>query len=599
MKRNKTIFVLILGTNLFHFKQASSSHRNKRSLNELSESLSANPHVASHEPQQSLKRSKRIPVPQELARSTGNQLCFINTVSTEQKDSKRCIFPFSFRGKTYVDCTSDHSSNEAEWCATQVDAKGEVINKQWGDCDKKSLSCLTLGAGSLGKTSDAPAQPPPPQRPPQRPPPRPQGRFPPPQQGQFGPPPQGFRLPPGFNPQSFIPRGPPQGTQQSVRPPPRSFPQQPPRGNQPSAPVGKSAVPPQFQVDPSFLFGLANKLAGGAGGFNLPPGTEPGEQVPEEEFPEVDRSGYQTQLNDEAWPAMWYINREGEGLNMNVEDAWQQGYTGEGIVVSILDDGVERDHPDLVENYDPQASIDLNDNDKDPSPRYDFTNSNKHGTRCAGTVAATANNTDCAVGIAHKAKIGGVRILDGNILDVLEAKALSFNRDHIDIFSASWGPDDDGRTVDGPGQLAKLALKDGVERGRGGKGSIFVWASGNGGKYVDNCNCDGYTTSIFTLSVSSVSEEGLIPWYSEPCSSSLTTTYSSGSTKKGERKVVTTDLHGRCTSQHTGTSASSPMAAGIVALALEANPEMTWRDVQHIVVRTSRPAGHLKVGLFL
>ena len=166
----------------------------------------------------------------------------------------------------------------------------------------------------------------------------------------------------------------------------------------------------------------------------------------------------------------------------------------------------------------------------------------------------------------------------------------------IDIYSASWGPDDDGRTVDGPGQLAKLALKDGVEKGRNGKGSIFVWASGNGGKYVDNCNCDGYTTSIYTLSVSSVSEQGLIPWYSEPCSSSLTTTYSSGSSKQlGERKVVTTDLHGRCTSQHTGTSASSPMAAGIVALTLEANPNLTWRDVQHIVVRTSIPQGNLMV----
>ena len=46
--------------------------------------------------------------------------------------------------------------------------------------------------------------------------------------------------------------------------------------------------------------------------------------------------------------------------------------------------------------------------------------------------------------------------------------------------------------------------------------------------------------------------------------------------------------------QHTGTSASSPMAAGIVALALEANPELNWRDIQHITVRTSRPKGNLK-----
>ena len=89
--------------------------------------------------------------------------------------------------------------------------------------------------------------------------------------------------------------------------------------------------------------------------------------------------------------------------------------------------------------------------------------------RCAGTVAAKANNSDCAVGIAHDAKIGGVRILDGNILDVLEARAISFNRDHIDIYSASWGPDDDGRTVDGPGPLAKKALEDGAKKGRQGK----------------------------------------------------------------------------------------------------------------------------------
>ena len=48
-------------------------------------------------------------------------------------------------GKTYVDCTSDHSSNEAEWCATEVKSDGEVVSGQWGDCDRKSLTCLTIG----------------------------------------------------------------------------------------------------------------------------------------------------------------------------------------------------------------------------------------------------------------------------------------------------------------------------------------------------------------------------------------------------------------------------------------------------------------------
>lgn len=65
-------------------------------------------------------------------------------------------------------------------------------------------------------------------------------------------------------------------------------------------------------------------------------------------------------------------------------------------------------------------------------------------------------------------------------------------------------------------------------QGRNGKGSIFVWASGNGGREQDNCNCDGYTNSIWTLSISSATERGEVPWYSEMCSSTLAATYSSG-----------------------------------------------------------------------
>ncbi|XP_024940569.1 furin-like protease 1 isoform X2 [Cephus cinctus] len=298
-------------------------------------------------------------------------------------------------------------------------------------------------------------------------------------------------------------------------------------------------------------------------------------------------SGPRIILNDERWPQMWYLNR-GNGLDMNVQGAWTEGITGSGVVVTILDDGLEKDHPDLTRNYDPQASYDVNSHDEDPMPRYDEADSNRHGTRCAGEVAATANNSNCAVGVAFGAGVGGVRMLDGDVTDAVEARSLSLNPQHIDIYSASWGPDDDGKTVDGPGELATRAFVEGITKGRKGKGSIFVWASGNGGRDHDNCNCDGYTNSIWTLSISSATENGLVPWYSEACSSTLATTYSSGST--GEKQVVTTDLHQRCTSSHTGTSASAPLAAGICALALEANRDLTWRDMQHIVVRTARPA---------
>ncbi|NWS71158.1 FURIN protein, partial [Crotophaga sulcirostris] len=212
----------------------------------------------------------------------------------------------------------------------------------------------------------------------------------------------------------------------------------------------------------------------------------------------------------------------------------------------------------------------------------------RHGTRCAGEVAAVANNGICGVGVAYNAKIGGVRMLDGEVTDAVEAHSLGLNPNHIHIYSASWGPEDDGKTVDGPARLAEEAFFRGVSQGRGGLGSIFVWASGNGGRDHDSCNCDGYTNSIYTLSISSTTQYGNVPWYSEACSSTLATTYSSGN--QNEKQIVTTDLRQKCTESHTGTSASAPLAAGIIALALEANKNLTWRDMQHLVVQTSKPA---------
>lgn len=91
---------------------------------------------------------------------------------------------------------------------------------------------------------------------------------------------------------------------------------------------------------------------------------------------------------------------------MNVAPAWERGYTGKGVVVSILDDGIQTNHPDLAANYDQNASYDINGNDDDPMPRDN--GDNKHGTRCAGEVAAVAFNQYCGVGVAYNASIGGI-----------------------------------------------------------------------------------------------------------------------------------------------------------------------------------------------
>ena len=90
------------------------------------------------------------------------------------------------------------------------------------------------------------------------------------------------------------------------------------------------------------------------------------------------------------------------------------------LFTSVL--GIQHNHPDLAQNYDPFASTDINDSDQDPMPQVTKEQSkseivlntfclqdngdNKHGTRCAGEVAAVANNGVCGVGIAYNASIG-------------------------------------------------------------------------------------------------------------------------------------------------------------------------------------------------
>ena len=90
-----------------------------------------------------------------------------------------------------------------------------------------------------------------------------------------------------------------------------------------------------------------------------------------------------------------------------------------------------------------------------------------------------ANNSVCGVGVAYKSSVSGIRLLDGVITDLLEAKALTYKTHINHIYSCSWGPTDDGITVEAPGTLAQLAFQLGTQRGRYGYGSIFVFASGN------------------------------------------------------------------------------------------------------------------------
>ncbi|XP_076314206.1 prohormone processing protease amontillado [Tachypleus tridentatus] len=296
--------------------------------------------------------------------------------------------------------------------------------------------------------------------------------------------------------------------------------------------------------------------------------------------------------SDPYFPFQWYLKNVGQNggkrrLDLNVEAAWAQGYTGKNVTTAIMDDGVDYMHPDLRNNYNSKASYDFSSNDPFPYPRYTDDWFNSHGTRCAGEVAAIRDNRVCGVGVAYDSKVAGIRMLDQPYMtDLIEANSMGHEPNLIDIYSASWGPTDDGKTVDGPRNATMRAIVRGVNEGRRGLGNIYVWASGDGGE-DDDCNCDGYAASMWTISINSAINNGENAHYDESCSSTLASTFSNGA-KDPHTGVATTDLYGKCTKTHSGTSAAAPEAAGVFALALEANSNLSWRDIQHLCVLTSK-----------
>ena len=287
-------------------------------------------------------------------------------------------------------------------------------------------------------------------------------------------------------------------------------------------------------------------------------------------------------IHDPIFKKQWHLfNPVQVGHDVNVTGLWLEGITGKNATVAIVDDGLDMETDDLKDNYYTQGSWDFNDKGPDPKPKLP---DDKHGTRCAGEVSAGKNNA-CGVGVAYDSKIAGLRILSKLISDADEAVAMNYDFQHNQIYSCSWGPPDDGQSMDAPGILIKRAMLNAVQKGRGGLGSIYVFASGNGAGNGDNCNFDGYTNSIYSITVGAVDRNGDHPYYSESCSANLVVTYSSG----GGDSIHTTDVGNACSDTHGGTSAAAPLAAGIYALVLQVRPDLSWRDMQYLTVNTAVP----------
>lgn len=310
-------------------------------------------------------------------------------------------------------------------------------------------------------------------------------------------------------------------------------------------------------------------------------------------------------------PWQWHLKKtifNGQSINahVNVEEAWK--YTqGEGVIVAIIDDGVDIDHPEFAGRIVSPRDVALDNNDPRPKGIND-----SHGTCCAGVALAGGV---AASGIAPKALLMPIRNSNG-LGTIGEAEAFYWAVNNgADIISCSWGPDDGNwqnpgdplhKTFFGLPDSSRLALEYATDKGRNGKGCLVVWAAGNGN---ENIAYDGYASFERVLAVAASNDANKRSIYSDygdnvwccfpsndygstylshplPRTFGIYTTDRLGNLGYNPQESSLGDLLGNYTATFGGTSSACPGVAGVAALILAVQPNLTWREVKEIIKNT-------------
>lgn len=315
------------------------------------------------------------------------------------------------------------------------------------------------------------------------------------------------------------------------------------------------------------------------------------------------RPSYADQARREPlWLQQWHLHDQTERTDywaragvapdhMGIIGAWRSfDVLGRNVVVAVVDDGLDHVHREFAECYNATLSHDYDGNDDDPSPRIH----DSHGTEAAALVSGRANGV-CGVGVAPASTLVGIRLIADPVSDDIEARGLTHRDDAVQVYSSSWGPSDDGMRLDGPGPITQSAMQDAVDNARNGLGTVYVWAAGNGRQFMDSCNYDGFANSRIVVQVCAVDYFGRDTPYGEWCSALLVCAPSSGARGPTDsQRIATAQPHGMfgespgdCSTDFGGTSAAAPLVAGVVALMLEARPQLSWRDVQYVLAMSA------------
>jgi MYXO-CTERM domain-containing protein len=320
--------------------------------------------------------------------------------------------------------------------------------------------------------------------------------------------------------------------------------------------------------------------------------------------------------NDTHYGLQWHHNQASDA-DIDSEAAWDVTMGDSGVIVAVIDTGVDQNHPDfhparIVTGYNSVTG------QNDPTPLADAMDG--HGTACSGEILATADNGEGVAGVCPGCSLMGIKMMDGMATQTQISGAYTAIEYATDngawVLSNSWGIDE---SVIGQVNIQPFydAVRDAAQNGAGGQGAVVVFASGNDGRSIGSSELQNMSEvmavggtgsddqrvdySDYGPNLSVVAPTGAIDMWGSFVGPQICTTdtlgdrgfsrggyfYTPGIWGDQRTNNQEPDTSGNYTRYFNGTSAACPIAAGVVALAWSANTSLTGAQVRFIVENTA------------
>jgi len=323
------------------------------------------------------------------------------------------------------------------------------------------------------------------------------------------------------------------------------------------------------------------------------------------------QNAYAPAPNDSYYTNQWHLENRGPdgnlaGPDLDVRAAWPVT-AGAGVLVAVADTGVQLDHPELTNRLSGGPHYNFFMSTSNGAP---YSSTADHATAVAGLIAAEKDNHRGVSGVAPQAKLASWVIFGSSPVDGSEVIAdneqlmdmFQYASNRVSVQNHSWANSDAGLSaID---SLSDAGISNAITRGRGGKGVVLVHAAGNNRDLDSDANEDGFASDPRGIAVAAVRKDNRACSYSDPGACVLVGAPSGDLTDTGDTDplapdVLTTDRTGADgystgtgdLADYTGfngTSAATPQVAGVAALILAANTNLTYRDVQQILLLSAR-----------